>query len=214
MIRIFKHPIAPKSLERHTSWNENDVTVQLMSDQHNKCYLCERKLVTDFQVEHLKSRANHKEDAYNWRNLLCACSYCNGKKSNTSDGILNPLEKDVENIIFQKFDFPESKVLFRIKGEQTTEAELTIKLLESIFNGSGKSRKFKEQQMYDHAKSRITSFQGMCLSWLKTGTEQIRNAIIEDLDIKSEYLGFKYWIIRSNSRLLSEFGKYVVWNKI
>ncbi len=91
MIRIFKHPDSPQSLERQKSWNEDDVTIQLMSDQHNKCYLCERKLVTDFQVEHLRSRAKFPELSFHWTNLICSCSYCNGKKSNVFDNILNPV---------------------------------------------------------------------------------------------------------------------------
>lgn len=213
MIRIYKHPIAPKSLDRHASWKEDDVTLQLMSDQHDKCYLCERKLGTDFQVDHLKSRANHPEFSYKWSNLLCACSYCNGKKSNGFDDILNPLENDMEDLIFQEFDFPNTKVLFRSEIDNTKETTITIELLDRIFNGTGKLRTHREQKFYDESKSKITSFLGMCDSWLKTGAEDVEKAIKEELDVDAEFLGFKYWIIAKNSRLFSEFGKHLVWNK-
>jgi hypothetical protein len=61
--------------------------------------------------------------------------------------------------------------------------------------------------------SRITSFQEKTLSWLKTKSNEAEAAVIEELDIKSEFLGFKYWIIKSNESLLNAFGKYIVWHK-
>ncbi|MDE5880717.1 MAG: HNH endonuclease [Muribaculaceae bacterium] len=213
MIRIFKHPVVPQSLVGQVSWNGNDVNSQLMSDQHCKCYLCERRLVTDFQVEHLKCRKNHSYLAYVWDNLFWSCDYCNKKKSDSFDNILNPTENDIENLIYQKFDFPKSFAEFRYEGPYSDKGETTIQLLSKIFNGSHRMRTIREQQIYDYAKSRITSFQEMVLSWMKNNSEAERSAIIEELDINSEFLGFKYWIIRSNSKLLYEFGNYIVWNK-
>ncbi len=213
MIRINKNENAPESLSRSNRWNEDDVNVMLLSDQHNKCYLCERKLITDFQVEHFQSQANHPHLAFSWSNLLCSCSYCNGKKSNAFDNILNPLKIDIENLIYQHIDFPRAKALFRIEGDESEEGKSTINLLEKIFNGSGRFRTQREQNLYDYTKSKITSFQGLCLLWLQTGSEESKKAIIEELDITSEFLGFKYWIIKSNPKLLSEFQDHIIWNK-
>ena len=213
MIRIYKSSEGPSSLEHKTSWNCEDVNSRLMKDQHGKCYLCERRIVTDFQVEHLKSCNANPDKAYQWSNLLWACSYCNQKKSDSFDCILNPIECDVENSIFQKIDFPKSFVIFRSEGDPTIESEATVELLKRIFNGLGKYRKLREQQLYDYTKARITSFQALCLSWLNNESEELRNAIIEELDIRSEFLGFKYWIIRSNYRLLSTFSSFIIWNK-
>ena len=215
MIRIYKSLEIPASLARKTSWIGEDVNARLKKDQHGKCYLCERRVITDFQVEHLKSRANNPEIAYQWSNLLWACSYCNQKKSDSFDDILNPMEYDIESSIFQKIDFPNSVAVFHVNGNETKECDLLIKLLDRIFNGTleMRSRSVREQQMYDYAKSRITSFQEIVISWLRGRTEEARKAIIEELDIKSEFLGFKYWIIRSNPLLLSEFRNHIIWNK-
>lgn len=215
MIRIYKHPDVPASLSKQTSWSNEDVVCQLKSDQHEKCYLCERKLVTDFQVEHHKSRTNHPDLSFAWHNLFWGCSYCNGKKSASYDNLLDPTKENVEDLIKQVFDFPNSKVVFKSTSFPITPSiASTMDLLDKIFNGSGKIRKMREQQFYDYAKSRITSFQGMVLAWLNKPTEEIKNAIMEQLSIESEILGFKYWIIKSNDRLLDSFGKSIKWNKV
>lgn len=214
MIRIYKSTELPASLSRKTSWISEDVNAQLKKDQHGKCYLCERRIITDFQVEHLKSRTNNPDIAYKWSNLLWACSHCNQKKSDSFDDILNPIEYDVESSIFQKIDFPNSVAVFQAKGNETKDCDILIRLLERIFNGTRRIRTIREQQLYDYAKSRITSFQEMVISWLRGRTEESRKSIIEELDIKSEFLGFKYWIIRSNPLLLSEFRNHILWNKI
>ena len=116
-------------------------------------------------------------------------------------------------MICQEFDFPNSKVLFSHIGDDSEEKASTISLLNRIFNGSGSFRTIREQNQYDYAKSKITSFQDLVVSWLITGSETKRQAIIDQLDVKSEFLGFKYWIIKSNDQLLAEYGDYILWNK-
>ncbi len=119
MIRIAKKNEAPRSLTQSGKWNKDDVNRMLLEDQHSKCYLCERELVTDFQVEHFKSRAHHPELTYEWSNLLCSCFYCNGKKSNAFDNILNPVKRDIEESIYQWIDSHNPKAIFRIEGLET-----------------------------------------------------------------------------------------------
>lgn len=70
MIRVYKHGVAPASLANAQKYNDEDVIRQLQADQHKKCYLCERILATDFQVEHLNSQANRPELVYDWNNLF------------------------------------------------------------------------------------------------------------------------------------------------
>ena len=59
MIRIKKSLCAPASLSTSKQYDGEDVKEQLMKDQHEKCYICERKLVTDFEIEHFKSASNY-----------------------------------------------------------------------------------------------------------------------------------------------------------
>ena len=213
MIRVFKNNDAPKSLAKHTSWDEKDVIEQLQTDQHGKCYLCERVQITDFQVEHLKSRDNSSILTYEWTNLFWACSYCNGKKSSSFDNLLNPAAKNIEDLIHQSFDFPNANVVFSSNGTSSEEITSTISLLDRIFNVTNRLRTIREQRFYDYAMSRITSFQKMVTDWLSDNSKENKDAIIEELNIKSELLGFKYWIIKSNELLFKTFGEYIIWNK-
>lgn len=212
MIRVYKSTKIPLSLCKQNSWAEEDVIRQLCSDQHGKCYLCERKLTTDFQVEHCKSRINHPELMFAWSNLFWCCGYCNGKKSGTFDNLLNPSEANIEELIKQTFDFPTTKVIFESR-ESSSPIEGTIVLLDRIFNGSGKFRTIREQQFYDYAKSRILFFQKIILDWLSNPSDELYESIKEQLSIDSEFLGFKYWIIQSNALLFGTFGESIEWNR-
>lgn len=60
--------------------------------------------------------------------------------------------------------------------------------------------------------SKVTSFQKMVTDWLKENSEENEKAIIEELNIESEFLECKYWIIKSNEFLLKTFGMYINWN--
>lgn len=213
MIRIHKHNKAPDSLSRQTTWAGEDVVSQLKADQHGKCYLCERIQITDFQVEHHKSRDNYPELKFDWANLFWSCGYCNGKKSSSFDNILNPVDENIEDLISQSFDFPNAKAIFANTGLKSEQVDATISFLGRLFNGTTGIRTIREQQFYDYAKSKITSFQDKLLSWLESKSIETEKAIIEELDIKSEFLGFKYWLIKANATLFNTFGKYIVWHK-
>lgn len=213
MIRVYKHNKAPESLADKKSWQGEDVVSQLKEDQKGKCYLCERIRITDYDVEHHKSKHHFPELTYVWSNLFWSCRYCNLKKSASFDDLVNPINDNVEEIIYQSLDFPNAKAEFSATGTVSPQITNTITLLNKIFNGSGRIRTIREQQFYDYVMSKITSFQKMTTTWLENTSEEAEKAIIDELDIKSEFLGFKYWIIRSNAVLLSRFEKYMIWHR-
>lgn len=55
MIRVKKSHNAPSSLNTTSRYDGEDVKQQLLADQNDKCYLCERKRDTDFEIEHHKT---------------------------------------------------------------------------------------------------------------------------------------------------------------
>ena len=110
MIRICKNADKPQTLDK--SYNTDEVCKQLLMDQNDKCYLCERRLTTDYQVEHFKSQANNGDLKQTWENLFVACGYCNNKKSNKYDDILDPTQYDIETIIEHSNDFVNQKAIF------------------------------------------------------------------------------------------------------
>lgn len=213
MIRVHKSSVAPASLASKTRYDGRDVLEQLEADAHGKCYLCERRLTADFEVEHLKSQKNYGKLTCDWNNLLWGCGYCNRKKGDNYDDVLNPVTVDIEDEISQVVDFVNKKVIFTPTGTSTLQHELTIKLLSSIFNGLKLLRTKREQNFYNYVASRISTFQNLIVEWLKNPCEETREPIIEELFIESELLGLKYWIVKSNPTVETEFGKYTVWTQ-
>ena len=134
MIREYKHKSAPASLVAQIKYDGQDVLDQLFADQHDKCYLCEMKVKQFYQVEHLKSQEHFEELKFNWTNLLLSDGYCNGKKKENFDDILNPNQVNIEDVIEQRIDSINRTALF-VSSDTSIPTQQTIKLLNRIFNG-------------------------------------------------------------------------------
>lgn len=158
MIKVFKTSKIPESLNRNTKgYAGEDVQRQLTADQYGKCYLCECSVVTDYQIDHLKSKANFPGLIIEWNNLLLACSYCNRKKSDSFDDILNPLDSSIEDEIEQKIDFQNNMASFKAVSHDVSH-DRTVELLESIFNGKCRLRNNREKQFWNYVKSSLLNF--------------------------------------------------------
>lgn len=212
MIKEKKNANVPTSLLRTQQYDGEDVKKQLQGDQHEKCYICERKLTTDFEIEHRKSQNNYPELAQEWTNLFIACGYCNRKKSDSFDDNVDPLTTNVEEEISQRINFKLNKALFA-----TTIADVqhdnTVRMLNLFYNGkSGKLRKLKEENFFNYAKQKVIGFMRIVNDYLVNPTEHNRDIVAEELGIDKELLGFKYWIIRDYN-LSEDFKNNIIWNK-
>lgn len=214
MIKVNKSANAPTSLSKTSSYDGEDVKQQLLADQYCKCYICERTCVTDFEIEHLKSRKHFPEQIQEWNNLLLSCSYCNKKKGDAFDQILNPLCANIEEEIRQYIDYDNNRAVFEsfINDEQHQK---TIELLDSIYNSSGKRkiRTIKEEQFFNYVLGVMNRFQVLVLQFLESPTEDNANVIKSELTIDRELLGFKYWLIKDQPQLRETFEPFVVWNR-
>ena len=212
MIQLQKTTTAPASLATKNKYDGEDVKRQLATDQHQKCYICERKQTTDFQIDHLHSQEHHPEEKYNWENLFFACSYCNTKKSSHFDGIVNPNKEAIEEKIEQTLNYRDNRAVFTT--DDTSEAiQQTITLLNRIFNGKDIMRKFKEECFFREFLSKMNKFEQAIYDYLSTPTPETEQVIRELLSIEQEFLGFKYWIIKNNPSLYAEFSNDIIWNK-
>jgi uncharacterized protein (TIGR02646 family) len=208
MIKIRKSQRAPQSLTTTKAYYGEDVKRQLLSDQDSKCYLCERLLGTDFEIEHFAGREGNLIN--DWNNLLLSCGYCNRKKSNNYNNLLNPLNNNIEEKIQQRLNISTKKVDF-YSAESSEEIESLKSLLGSIFNGVGKMRKVKEENFYKYFISKIDYFNELLLQYINDKTTENRDKVLGELGIDREFLGFKYWIIKDNN--VEEFYDDIVWNK-
>ena len=212
MIRVYKSPNIPASLTSTSSYDGEDVKLQLLEDQHGKCYICERCRDTDFEIEHYKSQNKHPEFIQDWSNLFMGCRYCNGKKSNYYDDILNPRNCNIEEEIEQRIDFSSKKAIFNSHVNDKEHVN-TAELLSKVYNGSKSVRSIKEERFFEKAISIINNFLDLVYLYLKSPSTETENAIKEELSIEKELLGFKYWIIHKNPTLNAKFANDMVWNR-
>lgn len=210
MIQLQKTTTAPASLANKKRYDDDDVKDLLAEDQYNKCYICERQRTTDFHIEHLHSQKNYPKEKYNWENLFFACSYCNGRKSSSFDGIVNPTKEAIEEKIVQALNY--NKADFATNDTSET-IQQTIELLNRIFNGKNRMRDFKEERFFEEFLRKMNKFKQAINDYLSTPTPETKQVIKELLSIKEEFLGFKYWAIKNNPTLLAEFSNDIVWNK-
>ena len=204
MIHIHKSKNSPLELESK-GYTDDAVKEQLLTDQHDKCYLCERKFHTNYQVEHLKSQKNYPALENEWTNLFMACEYCNGKKLDDYDDILNPAAIHVEMVISQKYDAKNEMFCFEPVGKVVDEnvRNKTVALLNRLFNGKDpKMPTLKEQRFRKEFRMVYNAFQESINDWIKHQDDAEKLKTIESaLGNEEEYLGFKYWLIESIPQL-------------
>ena len=212
MIRVRKSVSQPHSLSSTKAYDGEDVKRQLDTDQYNKCYLCERVCGTDFLVEHLRSQENYPRLIQSWDNLLLGCSYCNGKKSDAYDNILNPLTVNVEDEIEQRIDLLNKQSLFVAVSDDDAHRK-TVELLSRLHNGTKHLRNTKEEHFIEYIIAVVNDFRTVIQTYQSQQNPQTEKAVREELGADKELLGFKYLIIKDNPELYAVFGNDMVWNK-
>ena len=212
MIRVAKSSVIPCSLSTTKAYDGSDVLQQLEDDHHMKCYLCERSLCTDFQVQHHQSKEIYPELRQDWNNLFWTCAYCNGKKLHQFDNLLHPATVNIEDEIEQIMDFSNKKAMFTPLKE-TDKHEETCRLLTRIHNGTKKMRTKREENFIEYVLGVVNNFYRLVCKYLSNPNDENSALVREELQIEKECLGFKYWIIKSKPQLLEAFGNDVIWNK-
>jgi uncharacterized protein (TIGR02646 family) len=214
MIRVSKADEVPASLLKNpcTAYNGEDVEEQLMNDQDGKCYLCEQQARQNYQIEHLRPKADgyFPELKYEWTNLFLACPYCNGRKSNALL-LLDPTAHPLEEIIEQRIDFSSSQVIFT-SSQIDDETNDTIHLLDYLHNGENGIRKVRTQQFYKDLQQQMMGFLNLLMNFRNDPTAENKQVALDSLAIEKEYLGLKYWMIKDIPDLYAEFEPCLRWN--
>ena len=215
MIRVKKTVETPPSLvvDNCNHYDGQDVQNTLYSDQYGKCYLCEQETHKNFEIEHLKPKAegHFPELEFEWTNLFLSCKYCNGRKPNNLE-ILNPLNLNIEDVIVHKFDINLGKIEFLSNSVDPNTLE-TTKLLSILFNGKSNIRDIKGKILFDDLSREILNFLKMLIQYKSNSKEENKQIVIDLLHISKEFLGFKYWIIK-DSGFYDDFKDWMIWNKI
>ena len=117
-----------KASENESSYNIESVNQALKEIFHGKCYICENKAVTSYQIEHLVPHRGDKTLKYDWKNLFWSCAHCNNIKSDKYEPILDCTKEPVEKMIaFRKrgyFGTDEKLEFVPVKDDNTMEQHL------------------------------------------------------------------------------------------
>lgn len=211
MIKVYKSDKAPEKLAE-AGYTCDEVKQAILNDQKDKCYLCERKVTTDYQVEHIVSRTNNKEKVNEWENLFLACNYCNDRKKHYYDDIPLPNQLEFENVISQTINLKTQKADFRI-SEINPQLTKLKELLDKLFNGKGICRNLMENRFWNDFMSVYRNFLRRVAAYKIDPTEENKQLVIEELSIEQSALGFKYAFLNRDAELWSEFQDYCKWNK-
>ena len=84
---------------KNGSYNTPEVNAALKELFHGKCYICENKQITSYQIEHLVSHRGNVDLKYDWNNLFLACAHCNNTKLDKFEPIIDCTKENVEELI-------------------------------------------------------------------------------------------------------------------
>ena len=147
-----------KAQETDAGYNVPEVNAALKEIFYGKCYICENKEVTSYQIEHLIPHRGNPELKYAWDNLFLACAHCNNTKLGKL--ILDCTKEDVERAIaFRKQGYfgTDEKLLFE-PLDSREETLNTGRLLHEVYYGSTPQKKMEAVILRKHLRKEISNF--------------------------------------------------------
>lgn len=198
-----------KSLKKG-NYNTEEVVNALDIVFHGKCYLCENKLATSIEIEHLRPCKNDIDKKFDWENLFLSCRHCNNIKSSHYEHLLDCSKVDVDQ-----------KIAFRRKGSylnKNQEIEIsplsdepevleTVDLLRKVYHGNTPQKILESNKLKDILTEELIKFKRQINLYEESigeDKEDARLNIIAQLKPSSPFAAFKRWIIRDQSLYLPD----------
>ena len=195
------------------NYNQPEVVDALKVVFNNKCYLCENKKITSYNIEHLKPHRNEDKNLkFLWENLFLACAHCNNIKSDKPENIVDCTEIDVAKLIsFRKigsFAWEEKIEIIGLNEDKAVKE--TVELLEKIYEGNTFLKTMESLNIRKELREEIHDFINAINEYQETDGEDKEDAkflVRKHLKSNSPFAAFKRWIVRDNSEKLYEFQK-------
>ena len=210
MIRVVKSKEPPALTEK--GYKCDEVKQTLLADQNEKCYLCERHVDLDFEVEHLISKHGDGEKINEWDNLFLACKYCNDRKKHYYDDIPRPNSDNWEDVIEMRMSPRADKIEFTVNSNEADVMHM-VELLEKLHNGKDSMRNLMEERFWKLLRGAYMAFVRHLKNYLAKPTSDNKELVLSDLSLNAEFLCLKYTFVKSNQHLMDEFGEYMIWNR-
>ncbi len=199
---------------RSGSYNTPEVNAALREMFHGKCYICENKQITSYQIEHLVSHRGNADLKYDWNNLFLAYAHCNNTKLDKYEPIIDCTKENVEALIaFRRTGYfgTDEKLLFE-KLDDRIEVENTIKLLQEVYYGSTPQKKMESTILRRMLRKELSAFKEYVREYHEAEDEEkedLKYLLQKELRDSSPFAAFKRWLIRDNREVYAELLGYI-----
>lgn len=203
--------LAAEKAKKRGTCNTSEVNEALAETFHGKCYICENREVTSWEIEHLTPHQGNADLKFDWNNLFWSCRHCNNTKGDAYTPILDCTKIDIDDSIAfrpQKRLDPDSLAFEPVDSSPATEN--TCKLLTDVHYGHTTQKKFEAKIIRRRIigalfalEQDISEYGGVSGELKKDMAAKIR------LELKntSEFAAFKRWYIRDHQDSCAEFGE-------
>ena len=199
---------------KNGSYNTPDVNAALKEMFHGKCYICENKQITSYQIEHLIPYRGNIELKYDWNNLFLACAHCNNTKLDKFDPIIDCTKENVEELIaFRKKGYfgTDEELVFDMLDFRT-ETRNTEKLLREVYYGSTPQKKMEAKIIRRNLRKELSEFKEYVREYKEAEDEEkddLKYLLQQELKDSSPFVAFKRWLIRDNKEAYQELLVYI-----
>lgn len=194
---------------RKSSYNTKEVNEALIEMFYGKCYICENKEATSYQIEHLTSHHENIDLKYDWNNLLWSCAHCNNTKLDKYEPILDCTKKDVDELIaFRKTGYFGTDEQLQFEALSTEEEVLnTIQLLQDVYYGTTPQKKIEAKVIRKKLRKELHDFKDSVREYQEAEGEEKEDLLFlikKELKSSSAFTAFKRWLIRDNGEYYPE----------
>lgn len=199
---------------RNGSYNTSEVNEALREMFHGKCYICENKQITSYQIEHLVPHRGNIDLKYDWNNLFLACAHCNNIKLDKFDPIIDCTKENVEELIaFRKRGYfgIDEELVFDVLDHRP-EIKNTVKLLHEVYYGSTPQKKMEATIIRRLLRIELSNFKEYVREYMEAEDEEkedLKYLLQQQLRDDSPFVAFKRWLIRDNSDTYPELLSYI-----
>lgn len=199
---------------KNGSYNTPEVNAALKEMFHGKCYICENKQITSYQIEHLIPHRGNIELKYDWNNLFLACAHCNNTKLDKFDPIIDCTKENVEELIaFRKKGYfgTDEKLIFDMLDFRI-ETQNTVKLLQEVYYGSTPQKKMEAKIIRRNLRKELTEFKEYVREYKEAEDEEkddLKCLLQQQLKDSLPFVAFKRWLIRDNKEAYPELLVYI-----
>lgn len=201
--------------EKGTTYNTPEVNQALHEMFHGKCYICENKEGSSYQIEHLMS---HKEDddlKYDWNNLFWVCAHCNNVKLGRYDNILDCTKENVDEVIAfrKKGYFGNDETLEFVALDDRKSTKSTVLLLQNVYYGETAQKAIESKIIRKKLREELSYFKNLVREYKEaegSDKEDLEILLQRELKNSSAFTAFKRWLIKDNKEYYAELLRYVL----